>query len=127
MGKLGAGKSTVGNVLTGTDNFSTGHSAESVTKGVTKIESKAFGATIYDTPGFGDPAITTKSWLAGAQKLSTVPISGIIFVCNATERVGNDAVTYALAIKHVVSTFTPSRVYFIFTHTSAHDCTPESC
>ena len=63
MGKLGAGKSTVGNILAGYDAFSASHSATSVTKGVGKIVSKAFKATIFDTPGFGDPSITTKAWL----------------------------------------------------------------
>lgn len=70
---------------------------------------------MIDTPGFGDPAISTRLWCKAALKLSGTEMDAMIIVCNSTNRVSNDQTMYTMAIKHVLTNFNPKRVIMVFT------------
>lgn len=84
MGSMGDGRSTVCNMLTGCQ-APTADGTESVTK-----EPKAYrstchtGLTVIDTPGFGDPDISMRKWIATAARFTDTPIHAIVMVINAT-------------------------------------------
>ena len=48
------------------------------------------GLTTIDTPGYGDPKISTRNWVNAAVELTGKPVDAIILVLNSTNRVGND-------------------------------------
>ena len=70
MGQMGVGKSTVINALVGSDVADTSNSPTSCTKTSSSYQSElASNLTVVDTPGFGDPTLSTRKWITGAQQI----------------------------------------------------------
>lgn len=70
MGQMGVGKSTVINSLVGGYVAQTSDAATSCTKSSVAYNSQIIdNLTVVDTPGFGDPQISTRKWIQGAQAI----------------------------------------------------------
>lgn len=116
LGMLGGGKSTIINKIIGADEAPSNMGAEGCTKEPKKYHSKLIqGLTLIDTPGFGDPKISTRTWVSAALSLSGTEMDAIILVCNSTNRVSNDQTMYTMAMNRILTNFTPKRVIIVFT------------
>ena len=60
VGRMGMGKSTMGNTLTGTKKLKTSGGAKGCTVDHEHVEGNGFD--FYDTPGDGDPQMTKAQW-----------------------------------------------------------------
>ena len=54
FGKVGDGKSSFGNLLTGQDRFKSFNTAQSGTRRMDKVTSNKYNVVVVDTPGFQD-------------------------------------------------------------------------
>jgi GTPase Era involved in 16S rRNA processing len=116
LGMLGGGKSTIINQILGADKAPSNMGAGGCTKEPTIYHSELIeDLTVIDTPGFGDPKISTRNWVKAALSLSGTEMDAMILVCNSTNRVSNDQTMYTMAMKHILTNFNPKRVLIVFT------------
>ena len=89
MGSMGVGKSTIINKLVGREVALANVGAASCTKEPTVYQSQVHpGLFVIDTPGLGDPSISTRNWAKRATDIAGKPIDAVIYVINSTTRVG---------------------------------------
>ena len=87
MGQMGVGKSTVINSLIGQEIAEVSDLATGCTKRAIAYESLlAPNLIVVDTPGFGDPQLSTRDWISGAQRVQKFDFDAIIYVINSTSR-----------------------------------------
>ena len=116
MGSMGVGKSTVINKLVGSEVAASASGGSSCTQEPTLYASQVHqGLNVIDTPGLGDPTISTRKWAERAANIAGEPIDAVVYVINSTTRVGMETQMYTLATRHFFNNCTPSRLLFIFT------------
>ena len=99
VGKMGAGKSSLGNFLLQREEFVTGDDIESVTND-NKCESRMITdkikLRIIDTPGFGDfrGQAKVRDDVANAFYEAKDGVDAFIFVISSTERIGREMVAH---------------------------------
>lgn len=116
MGQMGVGKSTVINALVGTAVAKTSDAPTSCTKKcqayVSQFDS---GLTVVDTPGFGDPQISTRKWITSAQEVQKFEFDALIYTINSTSRCSLEMMIYTIVSKYLFKSYSHSRIIFFFT------------
>ena len=58
--------------------------------------------TVVDTPGFGDPNLSTRTWIQGAQNVQGYEFDALIYVINSTSRVSLEMIVYTIVSRYLL-------------------------
>lgn len=124
---MGVGKSTVINALIGREIAPTSDLATSCTKNTQAYLSQvAKNLIVVDTPGFGDPTISTRNWIKDAQRVQNFDFDAIIYVINSTSRCSFELMVYTIVSKYLFQNYLHNRIIFFFTRCQTSGFTPQT-